>query len=167
MRISPRALLSSPRFPVRNNKLQVKFPSISQNETLARSIVSFFALQLYPTVADISDIKTAVSEAVTNCVVHAYPDKVGEIIIECEIVDNSIHITVSDNGIGIDDVSKALKPLYTTKSENERSGMGFTIMQSFMDKVDIYSESGKGTTVYMQKRIIGKDGENNAKSPDT
>ena len=145
-----------------NNKLQVKFPSLSQNETLARSVVSFFALQLSPTVAEISDIKTAVSEAVTNCVVHAYPNEIGEITIECETKENSLHINVIDQGVGIDDVNQALKPLYTTKAESERSGMGFTIMQSFMDKIVIKSEKGIGTCVYMEKTINAKNKGNNA-----
>ena len=145
-----------------NNKLQVKFPSLSQNETLARSVVSFFALQLRPTVAEISDIKTAVSEAVTNCVVHAYPDEIGEITIECETKDNSLHINVIDQGVGIDDVNQAVKPLYTTRAESERSGMGFTIMQSFMDKVEIKTEKGRGTGVYMEKVINANNKENNA-----
>lgn len=133
------------------NKMKLTFLSLSENEMFARSVVSCFALQLNPSVSDISDIKTAVSEAVTNCIVHGYPNKVGEITIECQIEENSLHINVFDNGVGIENVERAIEPFYTTKEDEERSGMGFTIMQSFMDKVEVSSKKGEGTKVYMLK----------------
>ena len=135
------------------NSINFSFPSLSKNESLARSIVSCFSLELNPSVSEISDIKTAVSEAVTNCIVHAYPNKIGLITINCEIIDNKIHINIIDNGIGIENMKDALEPFYTTKSSEERSGMGFTIMKSFMDEVVVKSEIGKGTKVYMIKNI--------------
>ena len=135
-----------------NNKMKLNFLSFSENEMFARSVVGCFALQINPSVSDISDIKTAVSEAVTNCIVHGYPNEPGEITIECEIDGNSIHINVFDNGVGIENIERAIEPFYTTREEDERSGMGFTIMQSFMDKVEVYSKKGEGTRVYMLKR---------------
>lgn len=135
------------------NNINVTFPSLSKNESLARSIVSCFSLELNPSVSEISDIKTAVSEAVTNCIVHAYPKKIGDINIKCEIIENKIHITISDFGVGINNMKDALEPFYSTKSDEERSGMGFTIMKSFMDEVIVESEPNKGTTVYMIKNI--------------
>lgn len=134
-----------------NNKMKLNFLSFSENEMFARSVVGCFALQINPSVSDISDIKTAVSEAVTNCIVHGYPNEPGEITIECEIDGNSIHINVFDNGVGIENIERAIEPFYTTREEDERSGMGFTIMQSFMDKVEVYSKKGEGTRVYMLK----------------
>ena len=145
-----------------NNKMKLQFLSLSENEAFARSAVGCFALGLNPDVADISDIKTAVSEAVTNCIVHGYPEKVGEITIESEISGDELHINISDDGVGIDDINKALEPFFTTAEENERSGMGFTIMQSFMDEVKVKSEKGKGTSVYMMKRILGEKKEEDA-----
>lgn len=136
-----------------NNKMKITFLSLSQNESFARSVAGMFALSLNPSVAQISDIKTAVSEAVTNCIVHAYPDCVGEITIEAETENETLHINVLDDGVGIDDVGNALEPFFTTKEFEERSGMGFTIMQTFMDEVKVVSERGKGTKVYMTKKI--------------
>ena len=106
-----------------------------------------------PSVAELSDIKTAVSEAVTNSIVHAYEKNSGEIILEAEIIDNTLHINVCDSGVGIDDLDQALQPFYTTKPQEERSGMGFTIMQSFMDEIKVESKKGEGTKVYMTKII--------------
>ena len=134
-----------------SNKMKLTFLSLSENEMFARSVVSCFALQINPSVSDISDIKTAVSEAVTNCIVHGYPNGVGEITIECQIEGNSLHINVYDNGVGIENVERAIEPFYTTREDDERSGMGFTIMQSFMDKVEVSSKRGEGTKVYMLK----------------
>lgn len=134
-----------------SNKMKISFLSLSENEMFARSVVSCFALQLNPSLSDISDIKTAVSEAVTNCIVHGYPNEVGEITIECQIEGSSLHISVFDNGVGIENVERAIEPFYTTKEDEERSGMGFTIMQSFMDKVEVSSKKGEGTKVYMLK----------------
>ncbi len=137
-----------------NNKIRLEFLSLSQNESFARSVVACFALQLNPSVSQIADVKTAVSEAVTNSIVHGYPNGIGKIILESELVKDEIHINVFDNGVGIDNVNQALEPFYTTKENEERSGMGFTIMQSFMDSVRVESEKGKGTKVYMSKKIF-------------
>lgn len=134
-----------------NNKIKVEFYSLSVNELFARNVISCFVLRLNPSVSEVADIKTAVSEAVTNSIVHGYPDMVGKIVIEAEIVDREIHINVSDNGVGIDNVEEALKPFYTSKPLDERSGMGFTIMENFMDEVLVKSEKGIGTSVYMKK----------------
>ena len=136
-----------------DNKIRITFPSYSKNESLARSVVSCFSLTLNPSVAEINDIKTAVSEAVTNAIVHGYPDAVGDITIEAQLIDREIHINVIDNGVGIGNLKEALEPFYTTKPEDERSGMGFTIMQSFMDKVVVESKEGSGTSVYMVKNL--------------
>lgn len=136
-----------------NNKFRLTFLSYSENECFARSVVSFFMLNLNPSVAQISDVKTAVSEAVTNCIVHGYPERVGEITLEGEIIEKELHINVFDEGVGIENVNAALEPFYTTKPDEERSGMGFTIMKSFMDDVKVVSEKGKGTRIYMKKAV--------------
>ena len=117
------------------NKMKLTFSSLSENEAFSRSVVAAFIMPLNPTISEICDIKTAVSEAVTNAVVHGYPDTVGDILLSCEIDSDVIHIKIQDNGVGISNVPKALEPFYTTKGDLERSGMGFTIMQSFMDSV--------------------------------
>ena len=121
------------------NKMQLKMLAVSENESFARNVVSCFCLSLNPNVADLTDIKTAVSEAVTNAIVHGYPDTPGVVTIEAEIDENSIHIKISDEGVGIEDLDKALEPFYTTKPDEERSGMGFTIIQTFMEDVKIKS----------------------------
>lgn len=136
-----------------NNKISLSFLSLSVNESLARSVAGIFALQLNPSLSELSDIKTAVSEAVTNCIVHGYPNKIGEVILECEIKNDTIHINVFDNGVGIKDVNLALEPFYTTRGDEERSGMGFTIMKSFMDEVKVVSSENDGTKIYMSKKI--------------
>jgi stage II sporulation protein AB (anti-sigma F factor) len=136
-----------------DNKAIIKFSAKSENESFARSAVACFALQLNPTLAEISDIKTAVSEAVTNAIVHGYPNTEGEIQLETIINDNKLHINIFDNGVGIDDLEKALQPFYTTKPEEERSGMGFTIMKSFMDEVRVESTKGCGTKIFMMKTL--------------
>ncbi len=138
---------------MQNNKMILKFLSISENESFARTVVGCFALRLNPSLAQISDIKTAVSEAVTNCIVHGYPDINGEITIEAEVEGDTLHINVFDDGVGIENIDEALEPFWTTRAEDERSGMGFTIMQSFMDNVLVQSEKGKGTKIYMTKKI--------------
>lgn len=138
------------------NKIEIKFRSLPENEAFARTCVSAFCLQLNPTLDEIGDIKTAVSEAVTNCVVHAYPDKVGEIVMEMLCEDNQIHIAIKDNGIGIENIEKALTPFYTTKPDEERSGMGFTVMDSFMDSLVVKHNGAKGLIVEMSKRIEHK-----------
>lgn len=136
-----------------DNKMGLKFLAKSENESFARNVVSCFCLQLNPSVAELTDIKTAVSEAVTNSIVHAYSDGVGEVQIEAYIDGETIHINVFDEGVGIENVNQALEPFFSTKLEDDRSGMGFTIMQSFMDSVNVVSEAGKGTKVYMSKKI--------------
>ena len=135
------------------NTVKIEFPSLSANESFARSAVACFAAQLDPTLDELGDIKTAVSEAVTNCIVHAYPDKLGMITLRCRILkDNTLDIVVKDRGIGIPDVEKARQPMFTTGGA-ERSGMGFTIMDSFMTSISITSIPGKGTTVHMRRKL--------------
>ena len=131
--------------------MKLEFMNRSANEAFARVVVSAFAAQLDPTIEEISDIKTAVSEAVTNSVIHGYENGEGIIIVESWIKGNKIEIVISDNGNGIEDIEKALEPFYTSKPELERSGMGFTVMETFMDSLEVYSESGKGTKVKMTK----------------
>lgn len=133
------------------NTMRLEIAAISQNESFARSTVGAFAAQVNPTLDEINDIKTAISEAVTNCVVHGYTKKGGDIIIDCKLFPDALTVTVSDCGVGIKDVSRALEPFYTTRPDEERSGMGFTVMQSFMDTLDVSSKAGFGTTVTMQK----------------
>jgi stage II sporulation protein AB (anti-sigma F factor) len=135
------------------NSFKMEFLSRSANESFARTVVACFAAQLDPTLEEIGDIKTAVSEAVTNCIVHAYPDTIGKIRLRVRILDgDTIEITVRDYGCGIEDVAQARQPMFTTGGE-ERSGMGFTIMESFMDKLTVRSKPGKGTTVVMRRKI--------------
>ncbi len=138
---------------MKQNKIKLTFSAQSENESFARSVIACFALSLNPSVAQLSDIKTAVSEAVTNAIVHGYPDCDGEITLTAEIIDSQIHINVFDEGVGIENVNQALEPFYTTKESEERSGMGFTIMKSFMDNVEVFSEKGKGTKIYMCKNL--------------
>ena len=134
--------------------IKLEFPSRSVNEGFARATVAAFAARLDPTLEELADIKTAVSEAVTNSIVHAYPDKLGIIRLRAKITEgNTLEIQVQDSGVGIPDVALAREPLYTTGGE-ERSGMGFTIMESFMDKVRVRSIEGRGTSVTMTRRII-------------
>ena len=136
-----------------NNYMILEFPSRSTNEAFARSAVACFAAQMDPTLEELGDIRTAVSEAVTNCIVHAYPDSLGEIMLRCRILkDNVLDIVVKDKGIGIADIEQAKRPMYTTGG-NDRSGMGFTIMESFMTSFEVSSVPGKGTTVHMRRRI--------------
>ncbi len=136
------------------NTMEIKFPSKSINEGFARSVVSSFILQLDPTINELTDIKTAVSEAVTNCIVHGYEDNAGIIYIKGEIrEDNLIVFKIRDKGKGIPDIKKAMEPLFTTGGE-ERAGLGFAVMESFMDKVKVSSKEGKGTTVTLYKKII-------------
>ena len=135
------------------NYIKLEFPSRSSNESFARAAVSAFASQLDPTLEELGDLRTAVSEAVTNAIVHAYPDSIGRILLRLRIPEeNTLEITVRDWGRGIEDVEKAMRPLYTTGGE-ERSGMGFTIMDSFTDKLRVRSQPGKGTSVTMRKKI--------------
>lgn len=135
------------------NYVTLEFMSRSTNESFARIAAAGFAAQLDPTLDELGDIKTSVSEAVTNAIVHAYPDELGRIMVKMKLLDsNVLEIVVRDWGKGIENVEQARRPLYTTGGE-ERSGMGFTIMESFMDHLKVKSEPGKGTTVVMRKRI--------------
>lgn len=138
---------------VYENEMKLEFSSKSENEAFARITVASFASQLNPTIEQISDIKTAVSEAVTNCIIHGYENKTGQIKVECKIQGKTIEIIIIDNGKGIKDIEKAKEPLYTTKPELERSGMGFTIMESFMDELKIESVEEVGTKIKMKKII--------------
>ncbi|MBU5436315.1 anti-sigma F factor [Pseudoflavonifractor sp. MSJ-37] len=140
------------------NEAALTFLSRSSNEGFARTAAACFAAQLDPTLDEINDIKTAVSEAVTNCIVHAYPDALGKILLRLRIYGrDTVEILVKDSGVGIPDVDKAMEPLFTTGNE-ERSGMGFTIMESFMDRVKVRSAPGKGTAVTMTKRLARRIG---------
>ena len=144
------------------NKMQLEILSKSSNEAFARITVAAFAAQLDPTIEEISDIKTAVSEAVTNSIIHGYENKDGIIKIVAYLFENSIRIEISDQGKGIEDINVAKQPLYTTKPDLERSGMGFTIMDSFMDELKIESVVGMGTKITMEKAIdVKKTNENN------
>ncbi len=136
------------------NSMKLSFVSKSANESFARAAVAAFLLPLDPTVAEIADVKTAVSEAVTNAIVHAYPDSFGTVYIEVRLTDaGRAVIKIRDTGVGIADIARAMEPLYST-STDERAGLGFAVMQSFMDKVTVRSTPGKGTTVTLEKNII-------------
>ena len=136
-----------------DNFMILEFPSKSCNEAFAHAAVACFASQLDPTLEELGDIRTAVSEAVTNCIVHAYPQELGIITLRCRILkDNVLDIVVKDKGVGIPDVEQARRPMFTTGG-TDRSGMGFTIMESFMTSFELTSELGKGTTVHMRRRI--------------
>ena len=136
-----------------DNYMILDFPSRSANEAFARSAVACFAAQLDPTMEEMGDIRTAVSEAVTNAIVHAYPDSIGTITVRCRLLkDNVLDIVVKDRGVGISDIEQAKKPMFTTGGA-ERSGMGFTIMESFMTSLTVTSEEGKGTTVHMRRKL--------------
>lgn len=138
------------------NYMALEFPSKSTNEAFARAAVACFASQLDPTLEELGDIRTAVSEAVTNCIVHAYPDGLGTIVLRCRIIkDNTLDIVIKDKGIGISDLEQARTPLFTTGG-SDRSGMGFTIMESFMNSFNVNSVPGKGTTVHMRKKLQRK-----------
>ena len=144
------------------NEMKLKIPGKSVNEGFARSAVAAFAAQLDPTVAEIADIKTAVSEAVTNCIVHAYRDTIGTIYIETRVLENRVFmIKIKDRGCGIADVKQAMEPLFTTAPGEERAGLGFSVMESFMDKVTVRSTLGKGTVVTLTKKI-GEKGKKDA-----
>lgn len=136
------------------NKTKIVFPSHSANEAFARGATAAFLARYDPTVPQLADIKTAVSEAVTNCIVHAYPETMGDITLTLSMYSNRrLRIVVTDQGIGISDVDKAMEPLYTTGNPEERSGLGFAVMQSFMDTVKVSSRPGKGTRVTMTKML--------------
>ena len=141
------------------NEMKLEFPSRSANEGFARGAAACFAAQMDPTLNELEDLKTAVSEAVTNAIIHAYPDRIGTVILKMRICPGSVlEVTVRDRGIGIADVEQAREPMFTTGGA-ERSGMGFTIMESFMDRLSVRSVQGKGTTVTMKKKISVKSGK--------
>lgn len=135
------------------NYMKLEFLSKSSNESFARVVVAAFASQLDPTLEELSDIKTAVSEAVTNAIIHGYEYGEGIIILEAKIMDDEIEIIVEDKGIGIADIEKAMEPFYTSKPNLERSGMGFTVMETFMDSLEVESKKGEGTKVRMRKKF--------------
>lgn len=137
------------------NEMCIIFDSCSQNEGFARVVIAAFVSVLDPTMEEMADIKTAVSEAVTNCVIHAYENGPGKIKMNCRIEKQAVTIEISDEGTGIEDIEKAMEPLYTTKPELERSGMGFAFMEAFMDSLSVESTPGRGTRVVMEK-VIGK-----------
>lgn len=142
------------------NSTRIQFDSLSVNEAYARGAVAAFLARYDPTVPQLADIKTAVSEAVTNCIVHAYPDRVGQIVLTVAVYpDRQIKITVADKGIGIADVAQAMEPLFTTGDPEERSGLGFAVMQSFMDGVRVTSHPARGTRVVMTKRLAAKSSD--------
>ena len=139
-----------------DNYMVLEFPSRSCNEAFARSAVACFAAQMDPTLEELGDIRTAVSEAVTNCIVHAYKEKIGKIYITCQVFEEGVfRVSVRDKGCGIPDVKKAREPLYTSVG-GDRSGLGFSVMESFSDKLSVRSKVGSGTTVTMEKKISGK-----------
>ena len=140
------------------NEMKLEFDSRSANEAFARVTVASFMTQLNPTLEEVSDAKTAVSEAVTNAIIHGYENHVNKVRIYAGIEGRTLHLEISDRGVGIPDVKKAMEPLYTTRPELERSGMGFSFMEAFMDEVQVESEPGKGTIVRM-KKIIGRGRE--------
>ena len=139
------------------NYVTLEFPSRSANEGFARAAAACFAAQLDPTLEEINDIKTAVSEAVTNCIVHAYPGGVGLVHMSIALYEGgTVKITIADKGVGISDVAKAMQPMYTTGNPEERAGLGFAVMQSFMDKVKVTSKPGQGTRVVLTKTLAGR-----------
>ena len=135
------------------NEMKLEFLSKSANEAFARIAIAAFFSQLDPTIEELADLKTSISEAVTNCIIHAYPNKDGIIKIKGKLYEDEIEIEISDNGVGIENIEEAKEPLYTTKSNLERSGMGFTIMESFMDSFKVESIVGLGTKISMSKKV--------------
>jgi len=136
-----------------DNEVTIIMQGRSQNEAFARMAVSAFIAPLDPTLDELTDVKTAVSEAVTNAIIHGYESGGGDVVMCCALKDERLTITVSDDGVGIDDIEAAMKPLFTSKPDMERSGMGFSIMQSFMDELEVFSEKGRGTKIVMTKKI--------------
>ncbi len=137
-----------------DNKISIILDAISENEAFARVSVSAFATQLNPTLEQLDDIKMAISEAVTNAIIHGYDGmEDGQVYINCKIAKDTLYIEIEDKGKGIENIEKAMEPLYTSKPEMERSGMGFTVMEAFMDNIKVISEIGKGTKIYLEKKI--------------
>lgn len=136
-----------------SNEMTIIFDSRPENEGLARVTAAAFCTQLNPTLEEVADLKTAVSEAVTNCIIHGYQGEVHKIRMKCVRKERTIYLDIEDDGIGIENVEKAMEPLYTTRADQDRSGMGFTFMEAFMDEVKVTSQVGKGTCVHMSKKI--------------
>lgn len=139
------------------NVVEISFDSIPENEGFARMIVSSYILGLNPSLEELQDLKTAVSEAVTNSVIHAYRDNVGKVIMKLYKVDRRVYVDIIDEGMGIDDVNRAMEPMFTTKPDAERSGMGFSFMELFTDKLVVESKPSQGTSVHMEKIINGNN----------
>ncbi|MBO8462854.1 MAG: anti-sigma F factor [Firmicutes bacterium] len=135
------------------NHMRIEFDSKSENESFIRTVIAAFLIGVNPTMEELSDIKTAVSEAVTNCIIHGYEGKEGIIVVEASLIENELTITIQDFGVGITDIGQAMEPLYTSKPEMERSGMGFSFMEAFMDHVYVTSTPGEGTMIKMKKEI--------------
>lgn len=136
------------------NEMRLDFPAIPENEALARMVISAFVLPLDPTLEQLADIKTSVSEAVTNAIIHGYQNRDGEVHLQATILqDRTLTVEIADEGVGIADVAQARQPFFSTQGDDERSGMGFTVMESFMDSVDVRSAPGRGTTVHMEKQL--------------
>lgn len=138
---------------MKSNRMEIVFDAIPENEGLARVVASAFVLGLNPTLEQLCDIKTAVSEAVTNCIIHGYEGRRGKITMRCVLEECEFRVEIEDQGIGIDDVGTAMEPLYTSKPDDDRSGMGFSFMEAFMDELKVESKPGKGTKVIMKKMI--------------
>lgn len=149
-----------------SNQMVVEFDSISKNESFARVVVAAFVSRLNPTLEEIADIKTAVSEAVTNSIIHGYENEDGRIRIETLIVEDTVTVIVQDYGVGIENIHRAMEPMYTSKPELERSGMGFAFMEAFMDELFVESEPGKGTTITMRK-VIKEEGSKEVKAEES
>lgn len=142
-----------------NNYVEIRFPSLSKNEALARAIAAAFISSVNPTVEELADVRTAVSEAVTNAIVHGYRASYGEVMLQCTLEDNLFTARITDFGCGIEDVALAMQPFFTTESGEERTGMGFAVMEAFMDSVNVESEIGVGTVVTMKKKISNETDE--------
>ena len=135
------------------NQMHLEFSSLSQNEAFARSVAAAFAAQLNPTIEELSDIRTAVSEAVTNAIIHGYEDSIGTIAMDCAVSGSVFTVTVADQGRGMEDIDQCRQPFYTSRPELERSGMGFTVMEAFMEEVSVQSVPGEGTAVTMTRKL--------------
>ena len=143
------------RIPAKDrNEMEIVFDAISCNESFARVAVAAFIAHLNPTLEEISDLKTAVSEAVTNAIIHGYEEKEGTVVMQCCLSGSTVHITVKDSGKGIADIERAKEPFFTTRPELERSGMGFSFMEAFMDEVEVWSKVGEGTVIKMKKNLV-------------
>lgn len=140
-----------------NNQMELKFSAVAENEAFARMVISAFLVQANPTLSVVSEVRTAVSEAVTNAIVHAYEETTGQVILRASMDERNIRIEIEDMGKGIEDIQQAMQPFYTSHPEQERTGMGFALMQSFMDQVRVQSAVGSGTIVFMQKQLHEND----------